>query len=93
MTGRCCDEVEYERLADGIPSSESDDVTFCMYEGRVGDGVTGGCGCDPERPRAPGIGIGGVGADWTVEVAIKVSRASWIVLTQLCTSSWVSACR
>lgn len=64
MTGRICEDVEYVRLADGDPSSESEDVTFCMYEGwDVGDGVTGGCGCDTDRLRDSGMGIGGVGED------------------------------
>jgi len=92
MAGRVCEDVEYERLADGDPSSESDDVTFCPYDAG-GDETTGGCDCDSERLPAPGIGIGGVGTDWTVDVAINVSRASWMALIQLCTSSWVLACR
>jgi len=48
---------EYERLADGDPSSESDDVTFCPYDAG-GDETTGVVTATLNVFPAPGIGIG-----------------------------------
>lgn len=80
----------------GEPSSESEEVIFCMSEPReAGDGVIGGGGWDPARFRAFGIGmgVGGVINEVVVDVAKSVSRASWIAFTQLCTSPGVLAWR
>jgi hypothetical protein len=87
---RSRDDEEYVRWTMGEASSESDDVTICVWEG--GDGVMDSGGRDGVCRVGVGIGIGLV-AEVCVEVAIRACLASSIACTHACISPAVLACR